>query len=146
VPKRQKRTPEALEVALRALDHRDRSSAELAERLDRHGITADERNDALARLTSSGVIDDGRFAVARAASLASRGYGDAAIDDDLRRRGIDPALRADAIAALESETERALALVRRRGASARTARFLAARGFEQESAGAALGAAFAPDP
>jgi SOS response regulatory protein OraA/RecX len=146
VPKRQPGGSEALELAARALVHRDRSIAELRERLDRRGVPASERDEALATLGRSGVLDDERFASARAAALAERGYGDAAIAADLERRGIGIELQERALGLLEPEAERARTVVERRGGGPRTARYLVARGFGAEVVEAACGVAFAPDP
>src|SRR5207302_7798303 len=93
MPKRELGGSEALRLATRALVHRDRSIAELRDRLDRRGVAESERDEALATLERSGVVDDGRFASARAAALAERGYGNAAISADLERRGIGGELR-----------------------------------------------------
>jgi regulatory protein len=66
---------------------------------------------ALADLESAGLIDDRRFAeevVRRQAS--GRLAGDRAIRTALAAKGVDPAVREDALAALGDEAERALAL------------------------------------
>lgn len=146
VVRRELRRSEALDVATRALASRDQSAARLRSRLDRHRISAATREEALAALERSGLVDDARFASLRAAALALRGYGDAAIADDLERQGIEQSVRDEALAGLEPETERARAVVKRRGGGSRTARYLAARGFEGEAVAAACGRAFAPDP
>lgn len=131
-----------LEVALRALEHRNQSAAELRDRLARRGITASDLEEALETLERSGLVDDTRFAQSRAASLAARGYGNAFIDADLERRGIDAALREEAVKQLGPEAKRARDIVERRGRSPRTARYLSGRGFAADS----LEALFAPDP
>ena len=46
-----------------------------------------ERRETVERLERAGVVDDARFARARAAALAARGRGDAAIRYDLERAG-----------------------------------------------------------
>ncbi len=101
-----------------------------------------EREEALDALERSGLVDDDRFAHSRAAHLAARGYGNAFIDDDLDRRGIDAALREQAVLQLSPEAERAREIVERRGRSPRTARYLAGRGFSADT----LEALFARDP
>lgn len=146
MPKRELGGSEALELATRALVHRDRSIAELRDRLDRRGVTPGEREEALATLERAGVVDDERFACTRAAALAERGYGNAAIAADLERRGIGAELRERALALLLPESARAKNVVERRGGGPRTARYLVARGFDPEVVQAASGAAFAPDP
>jgi SOS response regulatory protein OraA/RecX len=91
-------------------------------------------------------VDDARFAANRAAALAERGYGDAAIRADLERKGVPAEVVEDAVGALEAELERAARIVERRGPGARTARYLAGKGFGEETVEAASGGAFAPDP
>jgi regulatory protein len=136
---------DALEAALRALEHRDRSATELRDRLSRRGFDAEECEQALERLTDSGLVDDARFACARATALVTRGYGDAAVDADLAGRGIAAELRERALAELEPEAERARAVVERRGAGPRTARYLVSRGFGAEAVEAASSGLFAPE-
>src|SRR5439155_22559583 len=116
------------------------------ERLARSSVAPAAVEESLAVLSRAGLVDDSRFALTRAASLADRGYGDAAIRYDLERQGIDPEPTREALEGLEREPARARPLVVRRGPGAGTARYLAARGVGEEAAGAALGADFAPDP
>ena len=134
-----------VELAARALQHRDRSRHELDERLARAGVGDEERADALATLERVGYLDDARFAAARAEALAGRGYGDEAIRHDLERHGIAAEALAEALAGLEPERERARALVERLGRSVKTARQLARKGFDAESLAAAVGADVAED-
>jgi regulatory protein len=100
-----------------------------------------ERVDALGRLERIGYLDDRRFATGRAQGLADRGYGDAAIKHALESEGVGPEEVEEALAALEPEHDRAAVLVARHGATARTAGMLARRGFDPDSAEAALGGA-----
>jgi regulatory protein len=144
--RRELRRAEALAVAGRSLRAHDLSAQGLEERLRRRNVAPDARRDALEALERAGLVDDGRFAASRAAALASRGYGDAAIAADLERRGIAPEATADALAALAPEAERAREVVAARGAGAKTARFLAARGFGGDAVEAAFGADFANSP
>jgi regulatory protein len=125
--------------AVQALRHRDRSRAELDERLARAGVDETARADALERLERIGYIDDGRFAATRAAALAGRGYGDAAIRHDLAGRGIGPEAATAAIAVLEPESARAGALVARLGRSPKTAAHLARKGFGRDAVEGAVG-------
>ena len=124
---------DAFETALRALRSRDRSTAELAARLADRGVEEDEQAEVLERLDRAGYLDDERFATQRAAALAGRGSGDALIRDDLERRGIAAEAVEAAIGALEPEPQRAARIVERRGHSAKTARYLAGRGFGEEA-------------
>jgi regulatory protein len=135
------RQTDPFEAAVRALRAADRSAAELAERLERRGVGEAERAQALERLERLGYVDDARVARGRAEGLARRGSGDALIRDDLERRGIAAELVEDALAALEPERERAARIVAQRGPGARTARYLASRGFGEE----AVAALVAPD-
>lgn len=131
----------AFEVAVRALGAHDRTAAELDARLERRGVPADEREEALERLERLGYLDDARVARDRAAQLAGRGSGNALIRHDLQGRGIAAETIEDALEALEPERERALRIVGVRGRSARTARYLASRGFGED----AVAALVAPD-
>lgn len=134
------RERDPVELAARALQHRDRSRWELDERLARAGVGDSERADALDTLERVGYVDDARFAVARAGSLAARGYGDEAIRHDLTDHGVGAEAAAAAICGLEAEADRARELVSRLGQSVRTAQQLARKGFCEESLEAALGA------
>jgi regulatory protein len=124
---------DATELALRALRHRSRSRHDLMERLDRAGVTPDEREATLDRLTEAGLLSDDRFAEERAQSLARRGAGDARIRHDLRRQGVEHATVEHAIAQLKPEDERAERLFAERGGGAKALRYLAGRGFAVES-------------
>jgi regulatory protein len=125
--------PDAVEQALRALRHRDRSIAELDARLARRGVGDAEREQTLETLERIGYVDDERFARTRAEQLADRGSGDALIRHDLEQRGVPAELVEAAIDVLEPERERARRLVETRGATPKTARYLASRGFGEEA-------------
>lgn len=125
--------PDALETALRALRSRDRSAAELATRLEQRGIGAAERGRALETLEQIGYVDDERFARTRAELLAERGSGDALIRFDLERRGLAAEHVEAALEGLDPERNRAAAIVARRGSGAKTARYLASRGFAADA-------------
>ena len=127
---RELRRARALGDALQALRHGDLSRRRLDERLERRGIRADARAEALETLERAGFVDDRRIAGLRAATLADRGYGDAAIRVALERAGLAGELVFEALAGLEPEADRARRVLDRRGAGTRTLRWLAARGFE----------------
>ena len=144
--RRELRRAEALEVAGRALRRQDLSARGITERLGRASVAPAAVEESLAVLSRAGLIDDARFARTRAGSLAERGYGDAAIGYDLRRQGVDPELVQQTLESLEREGERARRLVERRGPGAKTARYLASKGFGEEAVEAAVGGDFAFDP
>jgi regulatory protein len=124
---------EATELALRALRHRDRSRQDLEERLERAGVSAAERAEALDELAGSGLLSDARFATERARSLAVRNGSDAFIRADLRRHGITDDVATDALDELEAEGDRAAHIFRQRGGGERALRYLAGKGFARES-------------
>jgi regulatory protein len=136
--RRELRRTEALDVATRALVHRDRSRASLRTRLRAARIAPWAAEQALDTLERAGIIDDERFARARAEALAKRGCGDALIREDLLTAGVPEGDAGDAIAALEPERERAMRTAATRGESPATARWLARRGFGQDAIEAAL--------
>jgi regulatory protein len=122
----------ALDVALRALRHRDRSSSELRSRLAEHGYGSQECEEAIETLVRTGLVDDLRYAEARARSLAERGAGDLRIRHELGRAGISDELVQQALDTLEAEADRARNVVFRRGAGAKTARYLYGKGFSDD--------------
>jgi regulatory protein len=137
--RRELRRVEALAIATGALARRDHSTAGLDARLERLGVAPHERVRALGALERAGYVDDARFAAARSSTLALRGYGDEAIRLDLEQHGLRDDLISPALEGLEPELGRAQALATRRGASARTARWLAGKGFSSDSIAAAIG-------
>ena len=143
--RRDLRRAEALDVARRALRTRDLSRREMSQRLATRVAPA-AAVEAIATLTRTGLVDDGRAAESRAAALAGRGYGDAAIRHDLAARGIEPAEIDAAVATLDPEAVRVAAILDRRGSGPRTARYLASRGFSEEVCESALATGFATDP
>jgi regulatory protein len=140
--RRELRRAEALQVAGRALGHRDLSRRRLAERLERAAVAPAAVAESLDALERSGLVDDQRVACLHAQSLAGRGYGDEAIRHRLLAEGLDEELVSEALAGLEPEAARAHSLIERRGTGARTARYLASRGFGDEAVEAGFGAGF----
>jgi regulatory protein len=136
--RRELRRSEALAAGTRVLARRDHSEQAVRDALERKGIREPEREEAVATLRRHGALDDERFAHARAAALADRGLGDAAIVFRLDRDGIEPESVERALAALEPERDRAVRIAARRGPTLKTARWLAARGFAAESIEAAI--------
>jgi SOS response regulatory protein OraA/RecX len=136
--RRELRRAEALSAAGRVLRARDLSEARLRERLERRGVGHEARSHAVETLARAGLVDDRRVARARAAALADRGYGDAAIRWRLETEGFASGQISDAVATLEPERERAAHIVRARGPGPATARRLARRGFGEDAVDAAV--------
>jgi regulatory protein len=120
---------DAVEQALRALRHRERTVGQVDAHLAERGFGEHEREAAIETLARTGLVDDRRFAESRAVTLARKGAGDALIQHDLDAAGVDREIVEDALATLDDETTRARQVVERRGASARTVRYLVAKGF-----------------
>jgi SOS response regulatory protein OraA/RecX len=123
----------AMNEAARALRARDHTTASLERRLAARGTGRAARREVVAAALRGGLVDDERFAKGRADALARRGAGDLLIADDLERQGVPPQIARAAVGALEPEGARASAIVRQRGRSAQTARYLTARGFSEAS-------------
>ena len=136
---------EALASATKVLRHRDASAQHLRERLEAASVSPAARAEALDVLERAGLVDDARFAERRADALAERGFGDEAIRHDLEQQGVQAELREQAVVALPAEKARALAIVARRGAGTKTARYLAAKGFGEDAVEAALAGSVAAD-
>src|SRR5436190_17972721 len=134
-----------IELATASLRHRDRSRQELDSRLARAGIDDETRADALDTLERVGYVDDARFAAARAAALAGRGYGDAAIRHDLTGRQIACEAIEAGIGSLAPESQRAVVLVERLGRTRKAAAHLARKGFGPDAVEAALAGEIAED-
>jgi SOS response regulatory protein OraA/RecX len=130
---REVRRARALAQATRTLATSGRSRRELEQRLVRAGHSGTARDEALATLDRAGFVDDGRLAERRAEVLARRGYGDAAIRADLRRRLIGAEETADAVAALEPELARARRLLTGQEITPARLRRLAGRGFSRDT-------------
>jgi regulatory protein len=128
---RARRRRRAEELAVRALARRDHSRTSLEERLSRTRVPAAERRAAIDRAVDAGLVDDARFAERRARHLAERGAGDLLVVDDLERHGVSSDDASVALASIEPEAERAARIVRKRGASRKTIRYLARRGFTE---------------
>lgn len=130
----------AVDAGLRALRYRDLSSHELDGRLRAKGFDEDARAEALRTLVRTGLLDDARFAAARARSLAGRGQGDAAIRHALRAAGLEEMVVEEALATLDPEQERARTIAIRRGRGPKTARYLRGKGFSDEVVAALVAA------
>lgn len=130
---REIRRAKALAAATRSLAASDRSERALEQRLAQAGHSTAAREDAIASLARVGAVDDARLAESRAQLLARRGYGDAAIRADLRRRLIAPEATADAVSALEPELERARRVLGPQTVTPALLGRLARRGFSRDT-------------
>ena len=130
---REVRRAKALAAATRSLAASDRSERALEQRLARAGHSAAAREAAVASLARAGAVDDVRLAQSRAELLARRGYGDAAIRADLRRRLIAPEPAAAAVEALEPELERLRRTLEQQSVTPALLRRLAGRGFSRDA-------------
>jgi SOS response regulatory protein OraA/RecX len=130
---REIRRAKALAAATRSLAASDRSERALEQRLAQAGHSTAAREDAIASLARVGAVDDARLAESRAQLLARRGYGDAAIRADLRRRLIAPEATAGAVSALEPELERARRVLGPQTVTPALLGRLARRGFSRDT-------------
>lgn len=137
-------TPGELKArALRTLARREHSRAELARKLAPRAESAEALERLLEELAAKKQLSDERYAEARAHQLA-RKYGTARIRHDLRSKGIDEAVAAQAAAG--GELERARGILARKYRTpidspmerARRMRFLASRGFSHDTIRALL--------
>jgi len=87
--RRELRRRDAVSAGTRALARHDRSEQGLRGILERKGIGEREREEAIATLRRHGALDDERYAEARAAALAERGFGNTAIRFKLEQDGIE---------------------------------------------------------
>lgn len=143
-----------LEAALRFLEARQRSTAEVRRRLLTHGYRADLVDGAIERLAELGMLDDEAFAKAWVESRdRARPRGERALRSELARKGIDRAIAdgtlaereidrpdADAEAARRLLDRHAAALARVPDPRARRQRayaLLARNGFDPEVAASA---------
>jgi len=108
------------------------------DRLRSRGVTEEATASALATLSVAGFVDDDRLARGRAAVLADKGWGDAAITARLVGEGLAEAKVEAGLAELEPESMRAARLVAGRDPRKSWA-LLQRRGFDLETIEATLG-------
>ena len=142
----------ALERALTFLEQRDRTEAEVRERLAKAGFGEDAREAALAKLKELGYVDDEDYAVRYVEALIAKGRGSLRVREELRRKGIPEALARNAVedgCDREREAETALEAARKafselpreliekepRKAAEKVSRRLVSRGFPYEIIG-----------
>lgn len=107
----------ARRIALRLLETRSRSEAELRDRLEAKAVPPELIDEVMTRFKEVGLIDDAAFA---RALVQTRGevnrHGRSRIRRELRQRGVDEAAVETALAELppETEVEHAMAFATRR--------------------------------
>ena len=104
-------------ICLRALTGAPKTRSQLAELLARREVPEDAAEAVLDRFTEVGLIDDAAFARAWVSSRqAGRGLARRALQSELRAKGVDPEVAAEAVDLVDDDDERAAArtLVQRR--------------------------------
>jgi regulatory protein len=154
----EERLQHALGLAYRYLNRRERTQAEVRQRLEREEFGAATVDDTIATLIEQGYLDDSRFArLFTEDKRQLEQWGSDRIRRSLRERGVDPELIETALSEQtgESELQQALELLRRRFPQPpadrrerdRALGVLLRKGYEMELALDALGAyRFAPTP
>lgn len=108
-------------LARRLLATRDRSRAELTRRLLRAGAPAGVAARVAAGAASRGWADDSRLADSLVRRSLERGYGGRRLSADLRARGVDREVAAEALREAESRRVEALSRAAERLLGRRTA-------------------------
>jgi regulatory protein len=97
-------------IALRLLDHSPRTRSELASAMARRGVPQEAADAVLDRFGEVGLIDDAAFAQAWVDSRhRGRGLARRALASELRRKGVDDEVAAEALSAVSAEDEIAVA-------------------------------------
>ncbi|WP_235003617.1 regulatory protein RecX [Blastococcus haudaquaticus] len=118
-------------ICLRALTGAPKTRQQLADLLADRGVPDDAAETVLDRFTEVGLIDDAAFSRAWVSSRQSgRGLARRALSQELRAKGVDPEVAAEAVGEVDDEDERASArrlVERRAGAMRRLDRATATR-------------------
>lgn len=100
----------ARQICLHQLEHAPRTRAELAAALARKGVDEQVATRVLERFGEVGLIDDRAYAQAWVSTRhAGRGLASRALAHELRRRGVEEPLVAEAVETLDPEQELATA-------------------------------------
>ncbi|RLK61528.1 SOS response regulatory protein OraA/RecX [Actinokineospora cianjurensis] len=113
-PDRDDLAAKARDICYRQLAARDRTRVELAQALRRKEIPDDIAEAVLGKFDAAGLINDAAFAESWVRSRHThRGLGRRALATELRRKGVDDEIVAEAVAAVDTdaEQERAAELV-----------------------------------
>jgi regulatory protein len=97
--------------ALRYLETRERSRAEVERRLARYGYGPALIADVVAWLTHLGYVDDRRFAQWFARARSRNSWGPRRITHDLLQRGVDRSVIADVVGAMRPQGDAAAEVV-----------------------------------
>ncbi len=130
---------EAFDLAFAIVAQSERTAAELKSKLATKGVGEEDADRVVARMLELGYVSDVRVALNEVERALGRGReSKEKVRARLLRRGLDEALvdRSVAEMAQEGEVARALALAARLGSDAspaKTARYLVARGFDEET-------------
>ena len=109
-----RRTANAYQIALRLLARRELSTSQLRERLVRRELPVVEIETAIAKLTHSGAVDDGRVAHAHARRAAEVKFrGQRRTRQEIEALGIDAETARRAVAEVFVEADRGRAQFRR---------------------------------
>ena len=96
----------AQRLAMDYIAGRARTETEVRRRLARAGFSEPDADGAVEKLLGYGYLDDAQYALDFVKSRhASKGYGPSRLQQDLRRRGIAPALIETALATLAEEAD-----------------------------------------
>jgi len=135
---------ESLSLALKALEQKERTVAEMGSWLRARGVGPEEVDDVVDRLICDGVLDDARYAQRYAEDKRQlKRWGNGRIRSALLDRGISTEDAEEALsdADSEQEVERAVELLRDRSAALadalerqRALGLLARRGYDSEVA------------
>jgi regulatory protein len=112
----------ARQICLHQLEYAPRTRAELAATLAKKGVPADVSEAVLGRFAEVGLINDALFSEMWVTSRhRGRGLAGRALQQELRRKGVDDETAREAVAALDpdQEEETARGLVRRKLPSTR---------------------------
>ena len=132
-PPEEMKDPESVArgICLRALTGAPKTRQQLADLLAERGVPDDAAETVLDRFTEVGLIDDAAFSRAWVSSRqAGRGLARRALSQELRAKGVDPEVAAEAVGEVDDEDERASArrlVERRAGAMSRLDRATATR-------------------
>ena len=131
--------------ALRLLDRRDFSRAELIKKLVEKGEAQEDAEAVVERLNQLGVVDDRRYAALVVRQYAGKGYGERRVRAELQRRGVPRELLDEALEEMPAQDDALLTLLRRklgysfdRADVKRATDALARKGYGWDEIGAAL--------